>query len=148
MNECSKALMLVQQLVKLYQRYSSDVCRRFSLSQAELDIIAFINNNPEFDTAKDICELRMLKKSIVSQSLDKLVKRGYIEKLPDPSDRRLLHICFTPAAAECLDEIESMQQNYFSAIFSCYTEEDSMALLKLLEKLESNIFRLTGVRGE
>ena len=139
MNSYSKALVLIHQLVKLYHLSSHEICESFSITQAELDILSFLHNNPNQDTAKTICEIRFLKKSIVSQSIDKLVKRGFIEKTADTDDRRLLHLALTPAADKCIERIDAMQSGYFRNIFSCYTEEELESMTALAAKLENHI---------
>ena len=135
----SKLLVLLHQLVKLYQLSSHDICDSFSITQAELDILSFLHNNPKQDTAKTICEIRFLKKSIVSQSIDKLVRRGFVEKTADPGDRRLLHLSLTPAADECVKRIDAMQRSYFKSIFSCCDDAEMKQLVSIMAKLESHI---------
>lgn len=71
----ARVLMLIQKIIKLYQSYAKPVLNKYSMTQAEFDILAFLANNPELNTARDICEVRMLKKSIVCQSIDKLVTK-------------------------------------------------------------------------
>ena len=39
---------------KLYQQSVEPVCTRFSLTRMELDVLLFLANNPDFDTARDI----------------------------------------------------------------------------------------------
>lgn len=138
----TNALTLTHQLIKLYHRCSIPILEKFTLSQAEMDILAFLHNNPQYDTAKEICDIRFMKKSIVSQSLDKLVKYGYIDKKHDKSDKRIIHLTITNNAQECIAAISDMQKDFFSNIFSSYTAEDNTALVCLLDKLSVNISKL------
>ena len=135
----ARVLMLIQKIIKLYQSYAKPVLNKYSMTQAEFDILAFLANNPELNTARDICEVRMLKKSIVCQSIDKLVTKGYVYKKSDPSDKRVLHLLMTDSASIIVEEIKKVQENYLSTIFSNFTYSDMSELYSLLIKLESNI---------
>ena len=44
----------------LYTQYIESVCSRHGLTRTELDILLFLANNPKFDTASDIVEMRHL----------------------------------------------------------------------------------------
>lgn len=138
----SKVLMLIYQIVKLYQKHAKSVLEKYSISQAEFDILAFLNNNPELNTASDICEIRMLKKSIVSQSIEKLVKKGYIYKLNDTSDKRVLHLFISDSALPIVEDIKKVQEEFFLSIFSNFTKSDMEALYSLVIKLNYNILEI------
>ena len=51
---------------KLYSALFSPLLERCGLTQLEADILMFLANNPEYDTARDIVEKRRLAKSHVS----------------------------------------------------------------------------------
>ncbi len=62
--------MGIQRMVRLYEKMMREVCDGYRLSMVEVDIIAFLKNNPQKDTAADIVELRMLSKAAVSKGAD------------------------------------------------------------------------------
>ena len=47
----------------LYSRCVERVCERHDLTRMELDILLFLANNPLYDTASEIVEIRYLSKS-------------------------------------------------------------------------------------
>ena len=53
-------------LKTLYARCIEEVCTAYKLTRMELDILLFLANNPCYDTATDIIEIRYLAKSQVS----------------------------------------------------------------------------------
>ena len=74
----------------LYTQCTKPVCNRFGLTQMEYDIMMFLHNNPQYDTAADIVKTRMLTKSHVSAALKALEDKRYICLLytsPSPRDR-------------------------------------------------------------
>mgnify|MGYP000271900833 CR=1 FL=1 len=68
---------------KLYAVHISQVCSQYGLTQIETDILAFLSNHPGKDTAGDIVRLRMLQKGNVSQAVEALLGKGYLEKSQD-----------------------------------------------------------------
>ena len=61
---------------KLYSALFSPLLERCGLTQLEADILMFLANNPEYDTARDIVEKRRLAKSHVSVGVDALAERS------------------------------------------------------------------------
>ena len=49
-----------------YRTCTKEVCQNYDLTQMEFDILMFLANNPQFDTAAEIVRIRKLTKSHVS----------------------------------------------------------------------------------
>ena len=61
-----------------YSVYRKHIMAKFSLSAAETDIIMFLANNPDYDTAADISKVRRILKSQVSVSVKSLCEKGLL----------------------------------------------------------------------
>ena len=68
-------------LKRLYQEKLEPVCSESSLTRMEMNILLFLANNPAYDTATDIVEVRHLTKSHVSASVKTLQARGYLQRV-------------------------------------------------------------------
>ena len=68
-------------LKRLYQEKLEPVCSEYSLTRMEMNILLFLANNPAYDTATDIVEVRHLTKSHVSASVKTLQARGYLQRV-------------------------------------------------------------------
>ncbi len=64
------------------------LCRELHMPQTAFDILMFLANNPDYNTAKDIVELRGLKANLVSVNVERLVQEGYLDRREFPGDRR------------------------------------------------------------
>lgn len=71
-----------------YSALCHSLCRELNLPQTAFDILLFLANNPECDTASDIVELRKIKANLVSVNVNRLVEEGYLHREPVPGDRR------------------------------------------------------------
>ena len=72
-----------QQMMKAYEAVCQPVCKRYQLNQTCLDVILFLANNPEYNTAKDLWEIRGIRSGNASVAIETLVRRGYLKREAD-----------------------------------------------------------------
>jgi len=75
-------------------------------------------------------------------NLDKLQEKGLIERRPDPSDRRAVHIYLTSAAEECRDDIVSSAEkvdNQLQTMFDAKEYDIFQHVLAQLQSIEGDI---------
>ncbi len=65
-------------ITRYYGWFMSSVCEKYQLRQMEYDILMFLYNNLQFNTAADIVKVRKSTKSHESTSLKVLEDRGLI----------------------------------------------------------------------
>ena len=83
-----KSILLLRDLVDSYEAACKPICRSIKLSKTAFDILVFLTNNPEYDTAKDISKYRGIEPNKVSFNVERLVEEGYLERHSVPGDRR------------------------------------------------------------
>ena len=76
----------------LYESQMDAVSRAQDLARVELDILLFLANNPQFDTATEIVQWRNISKAHVSQGVKALEQRGYLERWYARDNRRTIHL--------------------------------------------------------
>ncbi|MCI2062148.1 MAG: MarR family transcriptional regulator [Eubacteriaceae bacterium] len=130
-----------QQFRKLYERMTNEVSARYGLARMELDILMFLAENPDLDTARDIVELKYLAKSGISKAIDVLVKRGYLDVVQDPDDRRVFHLQLKEAAEAVIDAMTDVQGKLADIIFSGITPDEIKVLRNLSARISFNINR-------
>ncbi|WP_370774903.1 MarR family winged helix-turn-helix transcriptional regulator [Roseburia sp.] len=91
----SELLTANKKIMHVYESFCTPLCRKYQLNQSDLDLILFIANNPMYNTAKDVCEIRGIKKGIVSVTTERLVQSGYLIRKNDIHDRRIQRLCLT-----------------------------------------------------
>ena len=75
-------------LLETYNVWCKPLCKEIQMPKTAFDILMFLANNPDYNTARDIVEIRGLKANLVSVNVDKLVNEGFLERIPDTKDRR------------------------------------------------------------
>jgi DNA-binding MarR family transcriptional regulator len=79
--------------------------------------------------------------STATRIADWLVDNGYIKRLPDPDDRRVVRIGLTDTGRELFEAIDRYIRERLRKVLSCLTDEERTELLTLIGKV------VTGLRG-
>ena len=134
----TRLLQFYKQFGKFYDRQFSDFSARSGLSMREIHVLLFLVNNPAYDTARDITELRGLSKSQVSQAVELLAAEGFLQRTPDESDRRVVHLSITPAGVPLARECQAIQTACGRRLLSGLSEEEKQQFALLLETVLCN----------
>lgn len=114
---------------------------KYDLSLIEADVISFLRNNPQKDTAADIVELRMLSKGAVSKAVEVLVQRSLLERIPDGKDRRKIHLRLKPEANPITENIDEVRAEFLDTILEGFSKEEVEMQVSLNQRLFENTMR-------
>ena len=123
----------------LYEKAFSRTMEKYDMTQFEVDVLGFIHFYPEYDTAKQISELRRLPKANVSVAVNRLMKKGYLHGERDGKDRRLIHLKITDDANGAINSITKEYDQFLDTLFSGFTEKEKETWQLLEKKLSVNI---------
>ena len=107
-----------------------------------ITILLFIANNPDFATARDICEMSGLKRPNVSAHVERLVQEGYIERRAVPGDRRLDALVCTEKATRIVEMGRARQVQFAEALLDGITEEERAAMEHFFNTMNANIDKI------
>ena len=124
---------------KGYARLLEPICKKWDLTRNELDVILFLANNPDYDRAVDIVNHRGLAKSHVSMSVTSLENRGMLERIPDPDDRRTVHLKLTEKAKDVTEVGRRVQKQFMDYLHQGVTEEQLELMRLFAERVYENI---------
>lgn len=124
---------------KGYALLLEPICKKWDLTRNELDVMLFLANNPDFDRAADIVANRGLAKSHVSMSVANLESRGLLERIPDPADRRAVHLKLTEQGREITDYGCCVQKKFMDYLHQGVTEEQLEMMRLFAERVHENI---------
>lgn len=139
MTNPTSLLLLGQQLKHRYGALCRDVETAYGLTRNEIDVLLFLANNPGYDTARDVVELRGLSKSHVCKSVDALTRRGWLAGEQDKRDRRCVHLRLLPPAVQAVEECRLAQRAFLGTLYGGVTDDELETMERVLHKLEHNI---------
>ena len=94
-----RMMALGRKLGNLYAGLCAPICRQYGMNQTCFDVLMFCANNPDRNTARDVCEVRGIKSGMASVAVETLEKSGLLERREDPEDRRKHRLMPTERAA-------------------------------------------------
>ena len=124
---------------KEYTRCLEPVCRDFRLTQNELAVLLFLNNNPGLDRAADIVSCRGIAKSHVSLAVSTLEARGILSRRFDASDRRTCHLVLTEKGTEIAEAGTARQRQFFDALYAGISDQERAQMRAVIQKIMDNI---------
>lgn len=137
--ERKRSIKFAHDLIETYSAWSKPLCREIQMPQTAFDILMFLANNPDYNTARDIVEIRGLKANLVSMNVEKLVQEGLIERIPDAKDRRKNVLICTENAKPVIEKGRQFQIDFFGSLFNGINEESIRQFYGVLEKLRTNL---------
>lgn len=125
-----------------YAQALQPLSKETGISHTAIGILLFLGNNPDLATARDVCELRGLKRANVSVHVERLVREGLLERKTDPSDRRKDILVCTAKAQPILDSGRRAQERFTKSIICGLTEEEFAVMEHCLKVINENVDRL------
>ena len=128
-----------QGIRKLYCSLFTPLLERRGLTQLEMDILLFLANNPEYDTARDIVEVRKIKANLVSVNVDRLAQEGYLERRSVPGDRRKAYLVCTEKAQPIIRRGQEIQAEFQEQLFAGVDAELREKFYRVIASVEDNL---------
>lgn len=124
---------------KIYGRALEEVCETYGLTRMELDILLFLANNREYDTATAIVEHRGLSKSHVSMAVKELEAAGLLKRTFSQENRKTAHLELLFKAEEMVLAGRRAQKDFFEMLFRGLSEEERRTAKVIFGKIAGNI---------
>lgn len=132
-------IRIARTIMQSYNAKCKPLCQEIGMPQTAFDILMFLANNPEFDTARDIVECRYIKANLVSVNVESLVREGYLTREKSPGDRRKIRLVCTEKAGPVVERGRQLQSQFAGEMFKNVDERQKEDFFQVLYILESNM---------
>lgn len=95
---------------KAYSKICIQSLIEYNFSPSEMEILIFLSNNPNINTAKEIALYLNILKSLVCRSVDSLNKRGLLHLVEDKNDHRIKHLYLKDDSQHIIHRIKENQK--------------------------------------
>lgn len=136
----------MQKLNLAYNAMCKPLCQKVKLPQTAFDILMFFGNNPEYQTARDVVEIRKIKANLVSVNVEKLVHEGYLKRREAPDDRRKTLLSCTEKAGPIIAQGRSIQKQFRDSLLEGTDEQSKELFFHMLHVMEKNMDEI--LKGE
>lgn len=133
------SVKIAHDLLQAYSAKCKPLCREIGISQTAFDILMFLANNPEYNTARDIVEIRNIKANLVSVNVERLVREGYLKRKGSPGDRRKTLLACTDKAQTIVEMGRQLQEDFAKELFQHVDGASKVNFFRVMKILESNL---------
>jgi len=125
---------LVHDVARLYGRRFDRNGRRLELTRAQCRTLGYLARNEGINQAglADLLEIRPM--TLVRQ-IDRMQEAGWIERRPDPSDRRARRLFLTDKARPILGRIWDVASETQDQVLAALSPDESEQLIDLLRRV-------------
>ena len=123
----------------LYSKCIEEVCVKHRITRMELDILLFLTNNPRYDTAAEIVEIRYLSKSQVSASIKALEKRSFLKKEYARDNRKTAHLKICEKAGNIIEDGKQAQEKFVEIMLAGLSKEEEESIRQYFKHIWKNI---------
>ena len=138
------AELLGQLLLHVHRTSTPELFRQLGelgLSFTQVKALNLLRISDEDVNVKDVADGLHMSLPAMSRSLDKLVQRGYVERLESEKDRRAKLVRLLPAGRAVLDEIEQARKSALEELTATLSDDERAALhaalLPIVERIPS-----------
>lgn len=124
---------------KQYNCLFKPIIDKYNITQVEIDILAFLYNNPEYKYAQDIVKIRGINKGQASTAIEKLVCKGLLKRSPDPICRRCNILLLDQQAMPIIKDIKDIQNKYHNQLHQNISSEEKEIFDKVLYQMYINL---------
>jgi MarR family transcriptional regulator, transcriptional regulator for hemolysin len=137
---------LVHDVARLYGRRFDRNGRRLELTRAQCRTLGYLARNEGINQAglADLLEIRPM--TLVRQ-IDRMQEAGWIERRPDPSDRRARRLYLTDKARPILGRIWDVASETQDQILAALTPDESEQLIDLLRRVHGSLAERSQARA-
>lgn len=125
-------------ITSYYELLSGRVCDQYGLTQMEYDILMFLHNNPQHNTAAEIVKVRKSTKSHVSISLKNLESKGLVERIQSETNKKHIEIVLLDKAELIVEAGINAQKEFAQDVLSGLTEEEKRMCINVFNKICNN----------
>ncbi len=121
------------------------------ITRSELELLAFLSINQRKDnqlfSSSEISNMLSITPAAVTHMINPLEKLGFVERVPDENDRRLVLIRLTREGGKAADIVIDQFKTNLSGFISFLGKEEAAAFVQIMQKL-LNYFSLVSENPE
>ncbi|MET8429700.1 MarR family transcriptional regulator [Nocardia sp. NPDC004860] len=132
-------------LGRIVDRELSDFFRTHGLERWEFDVLATLrrSGNESGLSAGALNKAAMITSGAITNRIDRLTAKGWVERIPDPRDRRAIQVHLTDSGRALIDRILPLHMDNERRLLADLSPTDRETLIPLLRKFAESLGDLT-----
>lgn len=131
---CREMLVSIRKITQAISLHSRDLSRRYGLTGPQLTILSEIANHDSLSVT-ELARFISLSQATVTDILNRLEKRGLVERARDSIDRRRVMIRITGQCREILSQAPPPLQETFVERYGQLSEWEQLMILSAFKRV-------------
>lgn len=131
-----RVAILIKKTALVIEKLSNQVLAPYDLSNTQYKIMMMLYRNPDRSVRQtDIEEKFSLTNPTVTGIIQNLEKKGLVERVQNPEDKRSKIVCLTKMALSVKEELNQLGESLEEQVTDGLSEEECEQLCLLLNKM-------------
>lgn len=131
-------LFLIYDVAQLMRRHADARARKHGMTRAQWALLSRLERHPDI-TQSDLAQRSDVEPITVGRLIDRLEASGFVERRPDPGDRRIWRLRLTAKSAPLLREIEAFRGELHRLMSTGVEDATLKSLVKGLQAMRCNL---------
>jgi DNA-binding MarR family transcriptional regulator len=119
-------------------KLQDDFFKTYQLTHQQFNILRILKGQyPRAVSIKDIKRRMIDKMSNVGRLVEKLQQKGFVQKVENAQDRRVMFVHLTEQGLQLLVNIQAVHSDTMVGYFNNITEEEAIELARIIEKMRA-----------
>ena len=132
---------LLQRLSVSTHRQKNQFADEIGISRQQFDVLCIIYEKGQI-TMGELCKEISSACSTATDLADKLEKAGYVERLREKRDRRVVRLNILPKGEKLIKSVIERRAQKLCAVLETFEEEDRMKTISFIETLTDKLDRM------
>ena len=132
----------IRNLSGAYEFMVRPLFKQMGVTYTAFVILMYLSNNPDKQTASDICRVKGIKPNLISFSVEKLVQEGFLRREPMPRDRRSVRLVCTDRALPFIEKGREISRKFLYDLTEGLSGEDVAQFIKYSDKMRENAVKM------
>lgn len=119
----------------------------FPVNSSQLKAMAAFHEERQYSMG-ELCKIANVKMPSMTEVVDRLEAEGFVERVRDTDDRRVVKVQLTDAGKKAHNGILKTREEELQNIFGCLDEKERLRLVKALRTVSSTMQRVAAKRTE
>jgi MarR family transcriptional regulator for hemolysin len=138
--------VLLVDVARLLRRNFNRRAQALGLTQPQWQALARLSQNQGMNQAC-LADLLEVQPITVARLIDRLEAAGWVERRPDPADRRVQRLYLTVKAEPLLDDIRALATETREEAMQGLPDRERRQLMKTLQTIKGNLVRAEVARA-
>ena len=129
---------LIHDVSRMMRAFFDERAQALGLTRAQWRVLVHLAGREGLNQA-GLAEILELDVVTLGRHIDRLERDGWLERRPDPNDRRAWLLYLSDASRPTLTEMESLATETLDVTMSGISTDDQMQFLTVLERIKDNL---------